>query len=85
MNRYITFALVALAFIQLVNGQTACLDAQTTLTSNTTCLTALDAGTDFNVTCMGSCRTLFDSIINNCDNAVSCSYRARASHGGGYA
>ena len=62
----------ALAFVQLANAETAaCLDAQATLFTNATCLQALSGGTDVGTICMGSCRTLVNDIINNCDAAVS--------------
>ena len=41
--------------------------AQAALSSNTECLGA----TDPNIACMGTCQTLFDTIINTCDNEVS--------------
>ena len=73
MNRII-LTLVVLAFVQLVKGQVpsqACLDATTAVNSDATCSAALFNGTDFNAICMGSCRTLLDNIITNCDNEVS--------------
>ena len=73
MNRII-LALVVLAFVQLVKGQLpsqACLDAITALNSDATCTAALSSGTDFSAICMGSCRTLFNNIINSCDATVS--------------
>ena len=70
MNR-IVFSLFAFAFVQLVNSQTACLDAQAALATDATCAAAFSNGTDFSAICMGSCRTLFDNIISNCDNSVS--------------
>ena len=66
MNRII-ISFLALAFLQLVSSQTACLDAQTALSSDLTCVSASDAAT----VCMGQCRTLYDNIISSCDNAVS--------------
>ena len=72
MNSHIIFSFVALTFVQLVNGQTACLDAQNALTSDATCFSVFSAGTDISAICFGLCRTLFDNIINNCDSAVSC-------------
>lgn len=41
--------------------------AQRALSLNTDCIGA----TDPNITCMGTCRSLHDSIISNCDNEVS--------------
>ena len=37
------------------------------LAADTACATATDAAT----VCMGNCRTLYDNVINNCDDAVS--------------
>ena len=37
------------------------------LESDTTCANATDA----NTVCMGTCRVLYDDIINNCDATVS--------------
>ena len=71
MTSRIVFALVALSFVQLVNSQMACSDAQTALNRATTCLAAFSAGTDSDVICIGSCRTIFDNIINSCDSTVS--------------
>ena len=82
MNRII-LAVVFFLFVQLAKSQLpsqACIDAQTALATNTACTAALGSGTNFSAICMGSCRTLFDNIIDNCDNAVSC-YRAIVSHG----
>ena len=73
MNRII-LALVVLAFVQLVKGQLpsqACIDATTALVVVDRCRAAFNTGTDFSTICMGSCRTLFNNIINNCDATVS--------------
>ena len=70
MNR-IVFSLFAFAFVQLVNSQTACLNAQTALATDATCVAAFSTATDFSAICMGSCRTLFDNIIRDCDATVS--------------
>ena len=48
----------------------ACQTAVTNLGLSTACTTAA-TGTDASVICMGECRTLYDAIINNCDDAVS--------------
>ena len=70
MNR-IVFSLFAFAFVQLVSSQPdACDSAQTDLALNDTCFAAF-TGTNFSVICMGSCRTLVDNIINNCNVTVS--------------
>ena len=45
---------------------TPCGMAISTLSSNT-CINATDA----NTLCMGTCRTLYDNVLSNCDNAVS--------------
>ena len=65
MNQ-IAIAMFALAFVRLASGQ-ACLNAQTALVNNPTCASAVDAAT----VCMGTCRTLYDDIISNCDDTVS--------------
>ena len=73
MNRII-LALVVLAFVQLVKGQVpsqACIDATTALGADDTCTAALSSGTDFSAICMGSCRILFNNIINSCNATVS--------------
>ena len=68
----IVFAFFALAFVQLANAQIAgCSDAQSSLMTDATCLAAISAETDVETICMGSCRSLIDDIINNCDAAVS--------------
>ena len=69
----ISFAILALVFVQLVNGQdsAACTTAQTNLATNTECITAFSTGTDTDVICMGTCRDLFDAIIAECDDTVS--------------
>ena len=64
MNRII-IAIFALAFVQLVSSQT-CQQAQTALFADATC-----NSTDAATVCMGTCRTLYDSVISNCDNTVS--------------
>ena len=66
MNRII-IAIFALVFVQLVSSQTlACQQAQTALFTDATC-----SSTDAATVCMGTCRTLYDNVISNCDNAVS--------------
>ena len=71
----ISFAILALVFVQLVNGQDACTTAQINLTNNTACATAFstgtDSGTDANAICVGTCRDLFDAIISSCNATVS--------------
>ena len=44
--------------------------AQAALSSNTDCIGV----TDPDILCMGTCRTLYDAIINSCDNEVSTSH-----------
>ena len=70
-NYRIILPLVVFAFVQLINGQfpsQACIDATTALATNISC-TSADAAS---VLCrMGTCRDLFNVIINNCDAAVS--------------
>ena len=41
--------------------------AQSALTANSTCISATDAAT----VCMGTCRALYDGMINNCNVTVS--------------
>ena len=67
----IIFIIIALAFVQLVNGQDACVTAQTNLAGNILCVSAFSIGTDADTICMGTCRDLFDAIISNCDATVS--------------
>ena len=70
MNRII-IALFALAFMHLASSQlSACNQAQLDLTSDSDCLPAA-AALNSSVVCMGSCRTLIDNVISNCDNTVS--------------
>lgn len=61
----IIFATLALAFVQLVNGEDACITAQRNL--NVVCINALLNETDTNATCTGICQDLLDTIISNCD------------------
>ena len=73
MNRII-LPLVAVAFVQLVNGQLptqACTDATTALATNAGCAAAFATATDASTLCMGTCRDLFNDIISNCDASVS--------------
>ena len=44
--------------------------AQLALSSTSGCI----GTTDPNIVCMGTCRSLYDTIINNCDNEVSTTY-----------
>ena len=67
----IIFAILALVFVQLVNGQDACSTAQTNLVTNVECTAAFSTGTDVDAICMGTCRDLFDAIIAECDATVS--------------
>ena len=71
----IIFANLALVFMQpLVNSQDPCAIAQANLASNPGCIAAFSSGTDtdaMNTICMGTCRYLFDAIINDCDPTVS--------------
>ena len=71
----IIFAIFALVFVQLVNGQLdACQTAQANLGLNSACVTALsELNTD--MICMGECRALFDAIIDACDNSVGQHYK----------
>ena len=48
-------------------GGDACTAAATALASNTACATATTA----NDICTGTCRDLYDDIIDNCDATVS--------------
>ena len=66
MNRII-ITLFALALVQLVSSQTACLDAQTALATDLSCAAATDAAT----ICIGTCRDLYADIIDNCNATVS--------------
>ena len=68
----ISFAILTLVFVQLVNGQSDdCQQAIMNLEANRACSDAFDTGTDVDAICMGECRDLFDAIINECDEAVS--------------
>ena len=49
------------------NTGDACTDAATALASNSACATATDA----NTICTGTCRDLYNDIIDNCDATVS--------------
>ena len=44
--------------------------AQVALSSNSGCIGA----TDPNIACMGTCRSLYDTVISSCDNEVSHNY-----------
>ena len=67
----IIFTIIAVVFVQLVNGQDACTTTQMNLAENIICLSAFSAGTDTDTTCMGTCRDLIDTIISSCDVTVS--------------
>ena len=76
--RIILPPLVVFAFVQLINGQfpsQACIDATTALATNTSCASDFQSATETDaasILCrMGTCRDLFNVIINNCDAAVS--------------
>ena len=65
-----TSAAYGAAISALCDGGTtgdACTDAATALASNTACATATTA----NDICTGTCRDLYDDIIDNCDATVS--------------
>ena len=66
----IIFAILALVFVQLVNGQDACTTAQTNLASNTACTTAIGTG-DLDNICMETCRNLLNALVSSCDPSVS--------------
>ena len=63
--------ILAVVSVQLVNGQDACTTAQVDLVTDTTCVEAFSTGNDVTLICMGTCRHLFDEIIDNCDASVS--------------
>ena len=68
----ISFAILTLVFVQLVNGQSDdCQLAIMNLEANYACSAAFDTGTDVDAIRMGTCRDVFDAIINECDEAVS--------------
>ena len=67
----ISFAILILVFVQLVNGQSDDCQAIMNLQANMECSAAFDTGTDVDAICMGECRDLFDAIINECNEAVS--------------
>ena len=67
----IIFTILALVFVQLVNGQLdACQTAVLDLTTDDTCSDAI-LGNDTNTICEDPCRSLYDAIINNCNETVS--------------
>ena len=68
---FIILTIIALFFLQLVNGQDACTTAQTNVATNIVCVNAYSDRTDADTICMGTCRDLFDAIISSCDAAVS--------------
>ena len=71
MNRII-IALFALAFMHLASSQlSACDQAQLDLTNDPDCVVGGIGAIDAPVVCMGSCRSLIDNVISNCDNTVS--------------
>ena len=73
----VIFAILALVFVQLVNGQLdACqtallngLETNSTQTNNT-CLDTL-TGNDTSAICEDPCRSVYDAIIDNCNETVS--------------
>ena len=48
-----------------------CITAQANLTTNTVYTTAFSTRNDTDTICVGTCRNLFDAIINSCDATVS--------------
>ena len=66
----ITFTIIVLVFVELVNGQDACTTAQRNLAMNIACTSAFAARSDIEAICM-TCRDLFNAIISNCDGTVS--------------
>ena len=70
MNQII-IALFALAFMHLASSQlSACNQTQLDLTSDSDCIAGIGA-VNSSIVCMGSCRSLIDNVISNCDNTVS--------------
>lgn len=65
----IIFATVALVFVQLVNGEHACITAKTNL--NIVCI---NAGSDTNAICTGICQDLLDTVISSCDARTVAGY-----------
>ena len=55
----------------LCGGTVECITAQANLATNTACTTAFSTGTDTDAICVGTCRDLYDDIINSCDASVS--------------
>ena len=70
MNR-IVFSFFIFAFVQLVNSQTACTNATVALAANIGCTATFTTGRDASVLCIGTCRDLFNDIVDNCAAAVS--------------
>lgn len=71
MNRIAVIVLFAYALVELVSSQTNCTDAQMQLVNDTSCQEAAITLENVDVVCMGTCRTLLDTIIASCDNEVS--------------
>ena len=49
----------------------ACTTAQAALATDVACTSAIATATDSSVICSGSCRSLINDIIDNCDASVS--------------
>ena len=65
--RGIVFALFALAFMQVVRGQSqACSDAVTAFVLNNRCLTLLNTADPS--LCFGTCGILADAVLAACQN-----------------
>ena len=59
---------LALLLLQLAAGKSAaCDNAFKALINEVSCVTAYESS----IVCYGSCRTLYDNIIENCDDTVS--------------
>ena len=66
MARLLIVGVLAFLFLQLAAGQDACLDALTTLSSNT----ASCAATPTTI-CFGVCRDYYEDVFDNCSPSVS--------------
>lgn len=67
MARVLIVGILALLFLQLAAGQNfACMGAITALVQNAPACALWPP-----LTCSGSCRLLYDAVINSCDHTVS--------------
>ena len=78
MNQIVIFTLLftSVVYVKLVNSQslTSCERAEQDLDNNAICLNASIAGNDSSLVCNGTCRTLYDAVIDVCGGTTVSQY-----------